>query len=715
MMETYVFETNDLYQERNMVLVLENVAALRKLHTDGVAPRDPQSAPNTPKPKRSTRKPSNLGTTSAPATPAKVSGTSSAPATPSVKTGSSKRERTSRAGAMRSKVSSAGMARAPTDNSKERSFALARSNSIAILTEADQQAIKKQLQYDPELERSAQKWIEDVCETKLPPGTFADGLKSGLVLCKLANTLKPGSINPSMIKNTKMAYIQRENIAHFLTACRKELGVNPNGFFSVSDLFEERDMNVVVKSIHVLARHVSKWPGYDGPKITEDKSKTSNLFSASLMGDPSELPEIVNDKPLTESQEDIVEWANEHLASIQPPLDSSFSTLGAEVRDGLLLIHLLQAVSREPRIGAYHKSPSTMYHFMQNATMIFSFIRNRTFEVIEGCVGQDIVMGNREAIASLLTLIRAKFDRDFMFQEILNAGLDEAEDEGEETVEEEVSELSITKDQAKDSSYLKSLGLASAQIRDLRASFGLSKEHRSSSKANHVPRRPSQPLPKSSTGRGDSVITRPSRPSLPAPKPKVHGDGINKNRHMSLPVIPSKAKSKKDRTKSRKLTSSKSSRTHSHSGSSSSSRRRKRKKVVNVKVKVEAVAEKPKMNDGKATVRLRRTTTTRGGKSSSINVIQAQFKMRAFVVTEILSTEVSYFDNLSLMQSEVAVPAREILNQEEFAMIFSNLHQLITSHKDFLAILKQRIGSWDDTKVIGDIFLHKTGFLKQYD
>jgi hypothetical protein len=60
----------------------------------------------------------------------------------------------------------------------------------------------------------------------------------------------------------------------FLKACEK-LGMRDTDLFNTPDLFEERNMNLVTSSIHVLAKCVSKLPDYKGPQMeAEDKSKT---------------------------------------------------------------------------------------------------------------------------------------------------------------------------------------------------------------------------------------------------------------------------------------------------------------------------------------------------------------------------------------------------------------------------------------------------------
>lgn len=48
---------------------------------------------------------------------------------------------------------------------------------------------------DPEQEREAQAWIEQVIGERFPPGVrYEDALRDGIILCKLMNRLSPGII-----------------------------------------------------------------------------------------------------------------------------------------------------------------------------------------------------------------------------------------------------------------------------------------------------------------------------------------------------------------------------------------------------------------------------------------------------------------------------------------------------------------------------------------
>lgn len=58
-----------------------------------------------------------------------------------------------------------------------------------------------------------------------------------------------------------------ENISSFLRACRA-LGVSEHDLFETVDLFEEKDMNVVVQCIFALGRTIQRTvPEYTGPTL----------------------------------------------------------------------------------------------------------------------------------------------------------------------------------------------------------------------------------------------------------------------------------------------------------------------------------------------------------------------------------------------------------------------------------------------------------------
>merc|ERR1711870_63085 len=66
-----------------------------------------------------------------------------------------------------------------------------------------------------------------------------DWLKSGVVLCNLANQVKPGSI--AKINSSTMPFKQMENIKYFMDFARR-VGVPESSMFGTPDLYEDKNM-----------------------------------------------------------------------------------------------------------------------------------------------------------------------------------------------------------------------------------------------------------------------------------------------------------------------------------------------------------------------------------------------------------------------------------------------------------------------------------------
>ncbi|XP_060078870.1 calponin-1-like [Ylistrum balloti] len=124
---------------------------------------------------------------------------------------------------------------------------------------------KRKEQYNNEIyrEQEARLWIEDVTGVKLgeernTPLTW-DGLhnhlKDGTVLCKLINTLSPGSVGK--INTSPINFHMIENIGKFLSAIEK-YGVAKEDQFNTPDLFENVNMLAVVNTLHALGRAAQK-------------------------------------------------------------------------------------------------------------------------------------------------------------------------------------------------------------------------------------------------------------------------------------------------------------------------------------------------------------------------------------------------------------------------------------------------------------------------
>jgi len=134
-------------------------------------------------------------------------------------------------------------------------------------------AQKASAKYDPMAEALAQHWIEQVTGHVFR-GAFADELTDGTVLCRLAQKIEPTSITKK-IYDGKVQFLQMDNIATFLKAV-SSFGVPQRDQFETVDLYECRDLNLVVNCLFALSQHImkhpEKFPSFPGPflKPAED-------------------------------------------------------------------------------------------------------------------------------------------------------------------------------------------------------------------------------------------------------------------------------------------------------------------------------------------------------------------------------------------------------------------------------------------------------------
>merc|ERR1711992_217773 len=111
------------------------------------------------------------------------------------------------------------------------------------------------------------KWIGDLTGEDKGEQTMAEWLKNGQVLCKVANAIQPGSI--SCVHTGSMPFKQMENISQFLSYARG-LGMTESSVFSTPDLFEEKNMSIVVTALFTFGGVVqakAEEIGFTGPKL----------------------------------------------------------------------------------------------------------------------------------------------------------------------------------------------------------------------------------------------------------------------------------------------------------------------------------------------------------------------------------------------------------------------------------------------------------------
>jgi len=97
---------------------------------------------------------------------------------------------------------------------------------------------------------------------------------------------------------------------------------------------------------------------------------------------------------------------------------------------------------------------------------------------------------------------------------------------------------------------------------------------------------------------------------------------------------------------------------------------------------------------------------------------QRRFHRRK-VVEEILSTEKTYLETLSIITDRYIHPlrtaARPILSENELKIVFSSIEVILNTNTKLYEDLQKEVAAYDPTKtMLGHVFLHMTAYLKVY-
>mmetsp|Transcript_22499 Transcript_22499/g.89073 ORF Transcript_22499/g.89073 Transcript_22499/m.89073 type:complete len:247 (+) Transcript_22499:30-770(+) len=120
----------------------------------------------------------------------------------------------------------------------------------------------------------AQAWVESMLGEPFT-GDFGEHLKSGVVLCNLINTLKPGTIKK--VNKNRMPFMQMENINAYIDACKREFGIPDQYNFMTIDLFEAKNLGQVATNLVTLKRESGH--GFEKAAVA-DQSGLVNLTEA---------------------------------------------------------------------------------------------------------------------------------------------------------------------------------------------------------------------------------------------------------------------------------------------------------------------------------------------------------------------------------------------------------------------------------------------------
>ncbi|KAF9948017.1 hypothetical protein BGZ72_010005, partial [Mortierella alpina] len=206
--------------------------------------------------------------------------------------------------------------------------------------------------------KAAQSFIERTVGQPLPSNDLHESLKDGVILCRLANRLRPGTVEQISLKN--LPFVKMENISNFLNAA-KQLGVQSSDLFQTVDLYEGKDMTQVVSTILTLervlggvARMVAKEKRPGPSPIVSAGSTPSQISKVDALGPAvvTRMRSKTAHAPSTAST----------TASIRP---SSSAYYAAQVRkleeDSIRFAHgydLLEANALKPRDHRYQSTPA---------------------------------------------------------------------------------------------------------------------------------------------------------------------------------------------------------------------------------------------------------------------------------------------------------------------------------------------------------------------
>lgn len=114
------------------------------------------------------------------------------------------------------------------------------------------------------LQEEVQHWIEAVLGLEFT-SDFHTFLKDGVVLCRLMNAVRPGTIKK--VNKSAIPAFQMDNITQFIRALR-EFGVAEQDLFGTVDLYDGRNLQAVLRGLLSFGRTIQRVvPEFQGPTL----------------------------------------------------------------------------------------------------------------------------------------------------------------------------------------------------------------------------------------------------------------------------------------------------------------------------------------------------------------------------------------------------------------------------------------------------------------
>eukprot|EP00727_Mastigamoeba_balamuthi_P007781 m51a1_g3623 putative leucine rich repeat protein (2312) ;mRNA; f:97992-117214 len=277
------------------------------------------------------------------------------------------------------------------------------------------------------VEEAVKAWVSAVVGDAQTFGRgVVSALKSGVVLCRVANALWPGSV--ARVQTGNVPWMFAENVASFLAAASASLGVRKEALFAPADLLEERNPGLVVSALHAVALAAARRADYKGPAVRDVASAVAGkeragsgvpspsgaLRQSSSFSDKSDPASAsAGGGRTTQDETDLLEWINATLAETKAEI--RVRNLASDIRNSVKLFHFVQALTGSVA-PPFHKNPTDLWSSTQNATRLLAFIGEHVVaHTAVCCSADDIVHGNTPKVVELLRTLREMFDLDYIF------------------------------------------------------------------------------------------------------------------------------------------------------------------------------------------------------------------------------------------------------------------------------------------------------------
>jgi hypothetical protein len=265
MQASQLFESSDLVNGKFLSSILINLKTLQGIHERYSKPTSGMAASTSSSNLASSSSSTNLATTKTTSSPSPAAASTTSAPSPTVSSGNATIARKNSYMSVGSLSPEGTTAPKPTQEDVIRNVV----NTVP----------------DEKIVALVQRWIEVLLTVRIPAGkTLFDWLKSGVILLRILNALKPDICK--VIYEGNIGFKQIENVQRYLKLC--PIAVDPAvPLFSVADLTDERDLIAVTSHLHAmitLVQRDSKWAGPTLDTVHHDLKLAS--VSASLVSTP---------------------------------------------------------------------------------------------------------------------------------------------------------------------------------------------------------------------------------------------------------------------------------------------------------------------------------------------------------------------------------------------------------------------------------------------